>query len=67
MNAAREDKATIMIVDDEPYIREEISEYLTYKGYKTICCDDGMMAQEAFSQNNIDVLITDVKMPKCDG
>jgi len=60
-------KLTVLVVDDEEFIREEIAEYLTLKGYKTISCEDGFKGQEAFEENDVDIIITDVKMPKCDG
>ncbi len=60
-------KGTILIADDETEIRESLSMVLTDEGYQCITVEDGEEAVQAISDNNIDILITDIRMPKLDG
>lgn len=60
-------KGTILIADDETEIRESLSMVLTDEGYQCLTVEDGEAAVEAISENNIDILITDIRMPKLDG
>ena len=58
---------TILVVDDEPSIREISQEILTEKGYKVFCAEDGQHALELLEKTQIDLLISDVIMPGMDG
>ncbi len=53
----------ILIVDDEPEIREELAEYLTGKGYRVIVAGDGPEGLAKFRAEPCDLAITDMKMP----
>ncbi len=53
----------ILIVDDEPEIREELAEYLTGKGYRVIVAGDGPEGLAKFRAEACDLAITDMKMP----
>lgn len=55
----------ILIVDDEAIIRDLCSKAL--KGYRVLQAADGEEALELFEQGGIDVILTDVMMPKLDG
>jgi two-component system response regulator YesN len=59
-----------MIVDDEPYIRQGLKILIPWKkyGYK-ICAEasNGIEALEKLKDQNIDLIITDIKMPQMDG
>ena len=57
----------ILIVDDEEDIRAEISEYLQLKGYSTCEAHDGIEAQVVYGIEHPSMLLTDLKMPRCDG
>ncbi|MDR2201288.1 MAG: response regulator transcription factor [Clostridiales bacterium] len=59
--------ATILIVDDETKIREVLREYAEFEGYKTIEAENGMEAIKAAKENDVDLIIIDVMMPKLDG
>lgn len=59
--------ATILIVDDEEKIRGVLREYAEFEGYSTLEAGDGMEAIEVAKNNNIDLVIMDVMMPKLDG
>lgn len=58
---------TILIADDETEIRESLSMVLTDEGYQCITVENGEEAVKAISNNNIDILITDIRMPRLDG
>ncbi|MEH0022807.1 MAG: cache domain-containing protein [Desulfobacter sp.] len=56
---------TIMVVDDEPGIRDFTKEFLENFGYTVCCYENGELALEAFTQesNRFDLVITDMTMP----
>lgn len=59
--------AKMLIVDDEENIREIIREYAEFEGYETDETDDGMKAVRMAREENYDLIIMDVMMPKLDG
>lgn len=58
---------TILIVDDDPDISDLLAARLNGNGYETIIADDGVVAVEKARNNNPDLIILDVMMPKLDG
>ncbi len=60
-------KKKILVVDDEKDIVEIISELLEGDEYSTIAACDGRKALEIASQEPIDLIILDIKMPDIDG
>lgn len=59
--------ATILIVDDETGIRDVLREYAEFEGHTTLEAADGMQAIERARDNDIDLIIMDIMMPKLDG
>ena len=59
--------AKILIVDDEPRIRDLIREHLQYAGFTYEEAGDGTAALSVLSQGGIDLVILDIMMPKMDG
>ena len=59
--------AKILIVDDEPRIRELIEEHLEHEGYQCTQASDGAAALAAVAAGGIDLVILDVMMPFMDG
>ena len=57
----------ILVVDDEPKIREIIREYAEFSGYEVTEAEDGMVALGLCKLNDYDLIIMDVMMPKLDG
>ena len=57
----------ILIVDDEPKIREVIKEYAEFSGYEVTEAEDGMSAVGLCKLNDYDLIIMDIMMPKLDG
>ncbi|MGL5379872.1 response regulator transcription factor [Clostridium sp.] len=58
---------TVLIVEDENKISKMISDYFEHNGFKTIISNDGLEALNDFEENNIDLIILDVMLPKLDG
>jgi DNA-binding NtrC family response regulator len=59
--------ATILVVDDEEMLRKVIHKILTKEGYDVHLASSGTEALEILSREEIDLVITDVKMPEMDG
>ena len=59
--------AKILVVDDEVKIREIIKEYAEFEGYEVAQAEDGMQAVEMVKNQDFDIIIMDVMMPKLDG
>ena len=60
---------TILLVEDEPAVRESTAEFLRLRGYKIIEAKDGLDALDAASKHAgpIDLVVTDVVMPNMSG
>ena len=56
-----------MAVDDSPSIRKMVSVTLKSKGHDVISAEDGEDAYELAKKENVDLVITDLYMPKLDG
>ena len=57
----------ILIADDEQKIREVLREYAEYEGHQVSEAVDGMQAVELAKQEDFDIIILDVMMPRLDG
>ena len=57
----------ILIVDDEESIRSSLRRLLEYKGYETLAAEDGPRALELLTDQSVDVVLLDIKMPRMDG
>jgi DNA-binding response OmpR family regulator len=57
----------ILIVDDEPRIRQLISKYAEYEGHSIIEAADGMEAVAKCRTDRPDIVIMDIMMPELDG
>ncbi len=57
----------ILIVDDEVKIREVLCEYAEFEGYQADQAQDGMEAVNKCRQNDYDLVLMDIMMPKLDG
>ena len=58
---------TILVVDDEEMLRKVIHKILTKEGYDVHLASSGTEALEMLLREEIDLVITDVKMPEMDG
>lgn len=57
----------MLVADDEGNLRRVLKAQLQHDGYEVHCVGDGQAVLEAMSEHHIDVLITDLRMPKLDG
>ena len=57
----------ILIADDEELIRALIAKYAKFEGYETEEARDGMEAVRKCAEENFDIVIMDIMMPKKDG
>ena len=57
----------ILVCDDEQLIREVIKEYLIIEGYEITEAENGLQAIDFVKENNYDLIIMDIMMPKMDG
>ncbi len=60
-------KATILVVDDDPHIREVVRFALRKAGFEVIEAHDGAQALERFAADSPDLLVLDIMMPEMDG
>ena len=58
---------TILIVEDEVRLRFLLRDYLKKDGFTVLEASDGEEALNIFSQNNVNLIVLDVMMPKLDG
>ena len=57
----------ILIIDDERFIRASLREILEYEKYEVIEAQDGVEGLQKIKEEEIDLVLCDVKMPKMDG
>lgn len=60
-------KARILVVDDEPGVRELVSDVLELEGYEVTIAIDGLDALSHIRKKKFDLYILDINMPKIDG
>jgi len=59
--------ASLLLVDDDPDIREELSSYLTANGMKVTAKGDAKSALEAFAEDHFDLVILDLLLGSDNG
>jgi two-component system OmpR family response regulator len=59
--------STILIVDDDPHLRELSSIFLRQEGFEIAEAVDGVDALSVLEQRKIDLVILDIMMPHMDG
>ncbi|OGU63085.1 MAG: Fis family transcriptional regulator [Ignavibacteria bacterium RBG_13_36_8] len=57
----------VLIIDDEKAIRDSLKFVLSEEGYSADTAVDGEEALQKIKNENYDIVITDIKMPKLDG
>jgi DNA-binding response OmpR family regulator len=58
---------TVLVVDDEPIVREVVVRYLERAGYRTLEADDGDGARKLVETQPPDLVVLDVMLPGTDG
>lgn len=59
--------ATVLVVDDEPLFRDYLRKILEREGHQVVEAADGADGVRKVDDNEIDLVITDIVMPKMDG
>jgi PAS domain S-box-containing protein len=57
----------ILVIDDEPSVRETLSEMLEVMGHRVLLAESGHHALQILAGNNFDLVFTDLAMPEMDG
>lgn len=57
----------VLIVDDEKILRDVISYDFKKRGFTVFTSCDGVEAMDILKNHHIDVVISDIQMPRCDG
>ena len=61
------EKKQVLVVDDEPNQRKILAAQLSRDGYDVLVAEDGEQGLSLLRENHIDLVVTDLKMPKVDG
>ena len=60
-------QASVLIVDDEPSVRQTLSEWMRKKNFHVFEAEGGQQAMEMIRRDDPDIVISDVVMPGMDG
>ena len=60
-------EARVLVVDDEPMVREVLSRYLERDGFEVESAADGELALQAFEARRPDLVLLDLMLPRVDG
>ncbi len=58
---------TVLVVDDEPIVREVVVRYLEREGYRTLEAADGIRAQALLREQTPSLVVLDLMLPGVDG
>lgn len=61
------EKIRILLIEDDPALRMVIGETLEIEGFTCVCAQDGLDGLEKFSNDEFDVVVADIMMPRLDG
>lgn len=59
--------ARVLVVEDEPGVRDFVSRALSQQGHEVATAEDGFAALERLGAETFDLLLTDIAMPGIDG
>ncbi len=57
----------VLAVDDSPSIRTLVDHVLAQAGFEVVLAEDGQEALEFARENTVDLVLTDINMPRLDG
>ena len=58
---------TILLVDDDASLRRVLAHHLTEAGYRALTAVDGKAGLEMFTEEQVEMVITDIQMPEMSG
>lgn len=59
--------ARILVVDDEPLLRDLLVDILESSGHQAVAADGGARAIDALARQSFQLVISDIRMPEIDG
>ena len=59
--------ASILLIDDEPDVRDSVAKVLGREGYEVVSAENAKHGLELLGTRTFDILITDIIMPDIDG
>ncbi len=59
--------ASIVVVDDEPELRDMLEEYLMKRGFSVATADGGERLRQIMAEQTVDLVVLDIRMPGEDG
>jgi two-component system, NtrC family, response regulator AtoC len=62
-----ETRRTVLVADDEVNLRKVLSAQLKKQGYEVLTASDGQEALDLLARQSVDVVLTDLRMPRVDG
>jgi CheY-like chemotaxis protein len=66
-NPLVEEGTRVLVVDDEPFVREVLSRFLSERGYQVDVAEDGQAALALIRTDAPDIVLLDLKMPRLGG
>lgn len=60
-------KASVLVVDDEPGVRDMLTDALHLQGYQVKAVGDGFEALKELRTGDFNLVVSDINMPKVDG
>jgi CheY-like chemotaxis protein len=57
----------ILVIEDNPIVRNTVGRILEAGGYQVICANDGLQGVAAFRKEQPDLVVTDIIMPEQEG
>ncbi len=58
---------TILVIDDDESLRRVVEYNLREEGYEVLTAADGTSGLQLFQANDVDLILTDIRMPEMDG
>jgi DNA-binding response OmpR family regulator len=59
--------STVLVVDDEPVVRDVVARYLEHEGFETLLAADGDTARAMIEEREPTLIVLDVMLPGIDG
>ena len=66
-SGAKESLTNILVIDDEPLIRETLTEFLNQEGFKVICASSGEEGIKLATNTRFELCLCDLQLPGMDG
>jgi len=67
MDSSKDEKLSVLILDDDLYFTEELTEFFQHKGFLAYQANSGEEGINTLNENKIDLLILDVRLPDISG